>query len=72
MRSRPYNKVEKVIAESVAQTRQPSIIPRESGAGRGAMATHEDSATVADGDGYTIHGIILDLDVLDDTQAVLG
>lgn len=72
MRSNPFNQPDKIVKRALELARIPNTNPRESGAGRGVFATHEDMATTADDDGYTLHGFILDLDELDDPHALLG
>lgn len=71
MRGTIKNPADDLIKRAVQLSRQPGSGTRESGAGRGGVATNEDMTTAADDGGFTQHAFILDLDALDNNGAVL-
>lgn len=70
MRGEIKNPADDIIKRAVELSRQPGRSARESGAGRGGVATNEDVTTTDDGDGYTIHTAMTELDFTDDAHAL--
>lgn len=66
------NPAEPLLQRAVELSRQPGVMSRESGAGRGGVATHEDLTTLTDADGFTIHVMLWDVDNWNDPNSHWG
>lgn len=61
-----------LLERAVELSQQPGAVARESGAGSGGVATHEDLTTLADADGFTIHVMLWDVDEWGDPNSHWG
>lgn len=70
LRGQTDNDADRIINRAVQVSRQPGAQQRESGAGRG-VNTFEDLGIYEDEGGNAVHPLMLDVDSLDDPNAVL-